>query len=63
MVAETVAGNWGSRRVLEKSGLSQVAIPAGTAPDPADGAEHGLVIYELSRADWEARARRWTSAG
>ena len=57
VVAETVAGNRGSRRVLEKSGLIQVATLAGTAPDPAGGAEHSVVIFELSRADWEARAR------
>jgi RimJ/RimL family protein N-acetyltransferase len=57
VVAETVAGNWGSRRVLEKSGLIQVATLAGIAPDPADGAEHSVVIFELIRADWDAGAR------
>src|SRR5450755_2863782 len=57
VVAGTLAGNWGSRRVLEKSGLIQVDTFAGTEPDKAESAEHGAVVYELSRADWEARHR------
>ena len=55
VVAETVAGNWGSRRVLEKRGLSQVETLASTAPEAVDSAEQAHVIYELNRADWEAR--------
>ena len=57
VVAETVAGNWGSRRVLEKSGLIQVATMASAVPAPAGSAAGGHVIYELSRAGWEADAR------
>jgi len=57
VVAGTLAGNWGSRRVLEKSGLIQVDTFASTEPDKAESAEHGAVVYELSRADWEARHR------
>jgi len=57
VVAETVADNWGSRRVLEKSGLIQVATLAGTAPDPAGGTENSAVIYELSRSGWEVLTR------
>jgi RimJ/RimL family protein N-acetyltransferase len=57
VVAETMAGNWGSRRVLEKSGLIQVDIFASAEPDAADSAEQGHVVYELTRADWEARHR------
>jgi RimJ/RimL family protein N-acetyltransferase len=54
VVAETVAGNRASRRVLEKSGLIEVAISASTGPDAAGAAEQRHVIYELSRADWES---------
>jgi RimJ/RimL family protein N-acetyltransferase len=63
VVAETLAGNWGSRRVLEKSGLIQVDAFASAEPDAAAGAEPGAagsaeqdhVVYELTRAGWEAR--------
>jgi RimJ/RimL family protein N-acetyltransferase len=54
VVAETMAGNQGSMRVLEKSGLIQVDTPE---PDAADSAGQGHVVYELTRADWEARHR------
>jgi RimJ/RimL family protein N-acetyltransferase len=57
VVAETMAGNWGSRRVLEKSGLIQVDTFASAGPDAADSAGQGHVVYELTRADWEARHR------
>jgi RimJ/RimL family protein N-acetyltransferase len=57
VVAETLAGNWGSRRVLEKSGLTQVDTFASAVPDAAESAEQGHVVYELTRADWEAHAR------
>ena len=57
VVAETVAGNRGSRRVLEKSGLIQLDTFASTAPDAVDSAEQAHVFYELNRADWEARRR------
>ena len=57
VVAETVAGNLGSRRVLEKSGLIHVDTFASSAPDAAGSAGQAHVIYELSRADWEARGR------
>jgi RimJ/RimL family protein N-acetyltransferase len=57
VVAETLAGNRASRRVLEKSGLIQVDTFASAEPDAAESAEQGHVVYELTRADWEARAR------
>jgi RimJ/RimL family protein N-acetyltransferase len=57
VVAETLAANWGSRRVLEKSGLIHVDTFASAEPDAAENAEHGHVVYELTRADWEARHR------
>lgn len=54
VVAETLAGNWGSRRVLEKSGLTQAGTFASAGPDAAESTEQGHVRYELARADWEA---------
>jgi len=57
VVAETLAGNWGSRRVLEKSGLTQVDTFASAEPDAAESARQGHVAYELTRADWDARHR------
>ncbi len=54
VVAETQAGNWGSRRVLEKSGLSQVVATASAEPAAAHPAELHHVGYELTRADWAA---------
>jgi len=58
VVAETVAGNRGSRRVLEKSGLIHVDTLASAGPDGAETAGQGIVVYELSRADWEAGRRQ-----
>jgi RimJ/RimL family protein N-acetyltransferase len=55
VVAETLAGNLGSRRVLEKSGLIQIGTSAGAGPDAAESAGQGHVRYELTRAGWEAR--------
>jgi RimJ/RimL family protein N-acetyltransferase len=57
VVAETVAGNWGSRRVLEKSGLVQVHTSTSADSDAAQSAEQDRVVFELTRAGWEARAR------
>lgn len=54
VVAETVAGNRASRRVLEKSGLIEVPASASTGSSAAAGAEQRHVTYELSRAGWEA---------
>jgi RimJ/RimL family protein N-acetyltransferase len=57
IVAETRAANRGSRRVLEKSGLTQAGTFASAEPGAAQSAEQGHVVYELTRADWEARHR------
>src|SRR5450755_1547507 len=56
VVAETLAGNLGSRRVLEKSGLSQVGTFASAEPDAGQSVEQGHVVYELTRAGWTASA-------
>jgi RimJ/RimL family protein N-acetyltransferase len=55
VVAETTAGNRGSRRVLEKSGLTQTAFIAAPGPAGAGGDDRDIVVYELSRAEWETR--------
>jgi RimJ/RimL family protein N-acetyltransferase len=69
VVAQTLAGNRGSRRVLEKSGLIQVDTLASAEPgaagraepdaagsaELAHSAEQDHVVYELARARWEAR--------
>jgi RimJ/RimL family protein N-acetyltransferase len=51
--ASTMAANTGSRRVLEKSGMTQNASWA--APEDKrqiPGWKHGEVYYELTRAEW-----------
>jgi RimJ/RimL family protein N-acetyltransferase len=53
---ETMAVNRGSRAVMEKVGMTL----AGTLPTPAsmaavEGAEHGGVRYEITRAQWLRR--------
>ncbi|MBB4938228.1 RimJ/RimL family protein N-acetyltransferase [Streptosporangium album] len=57
VVAETMAVNLGSRRVMEKSGLTLVRAFHQDWPDAIAGSEHGEVEYALTRADWEARRR------
>jgi RimJ/RimL family protein N-acetyltransferase len=56
VVAETMAVNLASRRVMEKAGLKLVRTFHQPWPDPIDGDEHGDVEYALSRADWERQA-------
>ncbi len=54
IVATTMAVNAGSRRVLEKAGLRHVRTFFADWPDPIPGAEHGDVVYELTREQWAA---------
>ena len=56
VVAETMAVNLASRRVMEKAGLRLVRTFHQPWPDPIEGDEHGDVEYALSRADWERQA-------
>jgi RimJ/RimL family protein N-acetyltransferase len=58
VVANTMAVNTGSRRVMEKSGLRFVRTYHETFPDPIEGTEHGEVEYAVTRADWERPAAR-----
>ena len=54
VVAETMTVNLGSRRVLEKCGLTLVRTFFPEEPYAIDGAGQGHVEYELTRAGWEA---------
>ncbi|RVX40445.1 RimJ/RimL family protein N-acetyltransferase [Nonomuraea polychroma] len=55
--AQTMTVNLGSRRVMEKCGLTYVRTFFLDWPEAIDGTEQGEVEYELLRADWEARHR------
>jgi RimJ/RimL family protein N-acetyltransferase len=52
VVAQTMAVNIASRRVMEKVGLTLVREYHATFGDPIEGTEHGEVQYALDRADW-----------
>jgi RimJ/RimL family protein N-acetyltransferase len=54
--ALTMTVNTGSRRVLEKCGLTLVRTIPYEGSDPIEGAEHGEVEYALTKPEWEALA-------
>jgi RimJ/RimL family protein N-acetyltransferase len=54
VVATTMTVNVPSRRVLEKAGLHLVRTFFEEWPEYIEGAEHGDVEYELTRAAWAA---------
>jgi RimJ/RimL family protein N-acetyltransferase len=54
--ALTMAINTGSRRVLEKCGLTLVRTIPYEGSDAIEGAEHGEVEYALTKPEWEALA-------
>jgi RimJ/RimL family protein N-acetyltransferase len=53
VVAETMAVNLASRRVMEKSGLTLVRSFRQPWPYPIEGDDQGDVEYALDKADWE----------
>ncbi|ARQ67946.1 GNAT family N-acetyltransferase [Streptomyces marincola] len=55
VIANTMAVNTASRRVLEKAGLRYVRTWFGDWPEPVEGSEHGDVEYALDRAAWRRR--------
>ncbi|RCG25020.1 N-acetyltransferase [Sphaerisporangium album] len=65
VMAQTMAVNTGSRRVMEKSGLTYARTFYGDWPEAIEGSEHGEVEYALTRADWlssrpgEGRTHVW----
>jgi len=52
ITANTMAVNTGSRRVMEKLGMTFVRSFTGDWPVAIPGSEHGEVEYELTREDW-----------
>jgi RimJ/RimL family protein N-acetyltransferase len=52
VVAEAMAVNQASRRVMEKAGLSLVRTFHQPWPYPIDGDEFGVVEYALDKAGW-----------
>jgi RimJ/RimL family protein N-acetyltransferase len=55
VLAQTMAVNLPSRRVMEKSGLTLIRTFHLEWEDPLPGTELGEVVYALERADWERR--------
>ncbi|MBG0824131.1 GNAT family N-acetyltransferase [Planomonospora sp. ID91781] len=55
VVANTMAVNTRSRRVMEKVGLSFLRNFTEDWPEAIEGSEHGEVEYGLTRADWRQR--------
>jgi RimJ/RimL family protein N-acetyltransferase len=56
VVATTMTANIGSRRVMEKAGLSLVRTFFVPWPSYLQGAEHGDVEYAISRRAWLRQA-------
>jgi RimJ/RimL family protein N-acetyltransferase len=52
VVAETMAVNAASRRVMEKAGLKYVRTFHQQWPERIEGDEHGDVEYALTKAEW-----------
>jgi RimJ/RimL family protein N-acetyltransferase len=52
VVAETMAVNAASRRVMEKAGLKYVRTFHQEWPERIEGDEHGDVEYALTKTDW-----------
>ncbi|MFD4533365.1 GNAT family N-acetyltransferase [Kitasatospora sp. NPDC058397] len=55
VVAYTMTVNAGSRRVMEKTGLSFVRTFHEDYPEAIPGSEHGEVEYALTAGQWRAR--------
>jgi RimJ/RimL family protein N-acetyltransferase len=53
VVAEAMAVNMASRRVMEKAGLKLVRTFHQPWPYPIEGDQFGDVEYALDKADWQ----------
>ena len=53
--ASTMAVNTGSRRVMEKIGMTYVRTIHTVWSNPIPGCEHGEVVYELTKPEWISR--------
>ncbi|MGC0416220.1 GNAT family N-acetyltransferase [Embleya sp. AB8] len=58
VTANTMAVNSGSRRVMEKVGLTLLRTWFEDWSEPIEGSEHGEVEYVLTRDDWARQAAR-----
>src|ERR687893_2778240 len=61
VVAQAMAVNSASRRVMEKAGLTYVRTFREEWPGPIEGAEHGEVEYALTKAAWDQQEATATS--
>src|SRR5918997_4916271 len=61
VVAQTMAVNSASRRVMERGGLTLQRTFHQEWPDPIEGAEHGDVEYALTKAAWDQQEATATS--
>ncbi|MGL4489909.1 MAG: GNAT family N-acetyltransferase [Rhizobiaceae bacterium] len=50
--ASTMAVNQGSRRVMEKIGMTYASTIHADWPDPIPGSDQGEVVYEVLRSGW-----------
>jgi RimJ/RimL family protein N-acetyltransferase len=57
VMAETMTVNLASRRVLEKCGLTHIRTYLDDEPAAIEGADQGLMEYQLTRAQWETASR------
>lgn len=55
VIAQTMAVNTGSRRVMEAIGMRYARTYFPSWDDPLPGADSGEVEYEMTREMWEAR--------
>ncbi|WP_156411720.1 GNAT family N-acetyltransferase [Nocardioides sp. Soil805] len=55
VLASTMAANAGSRRVLEKLGMTHTSSWAAEGKERVPGWEEGEVGYEFGRAEWQVR--------
>jgi RimJ/RimL family protein N-acetyltransferase len=60
--AETMAVNQPSRGVMTKLGMRHLRTEHRSWDDPLPGAEHGEVVYEITRDEWLSR-RSGTTGG
>lgn len=55
VAAATMAINTGSRRVMERLGMTHARTLFEEWDDPLPGAELGEVVYEITREEWASR--------
>ncbi|MFD5112381.1 GNAT family N-acetyltransferase [Streptomyces sp. NPDC058391] len=62
VTAQTMTVNTGSRRVMEKAGLTYVRTFFEEWPETIEGSEQGDVAYELTRKEWAEAGRTGSAA-